>query len=552
MYYINLLIYYITYPFRQLIYNPFAVLKGPRKLLKVSLPTRVALLVWLFLVIVTVVSFVSYKLRGDSAGTENFWKSWQNTTLIILLIFAIPMVIRQALKLWLEGEGSAYPDIDAAWKAGLDALKENGIDPTEVPIFVLVGNRSLQEATNLFEASGLHLKVKSEPDNENAALHWFATQDSVYLCCTDTCWLSLVASGGGTTSVPTAPAPGAPARKPDDIKGTMVTGAAFDPVESPGIRSTATSADLNQSSGDAPTPPGKRNQAIFGTMVVGSDASSSGTLNTPAAPQSAPINIAHSNEQKARLAYVGSLLNRLRQPVCPINGILTLLPFDRIAASAVMGQAVQRAIKGDLTSLFEVTQLRCPVIAMVTGMETESGFAELVRRVGPDRAMSHRFGKGFDLWTPPIPEEIEAVAKNACGAFEDFTYSIFGERDALKKATSGNTKLYSLLCKIRSHMTERLGNILVDAYSIDSEQSSTKTLLFSGVYFVAAGDSEDKRAFVKAVFDKLGQEENELDWTEEALADDERYQNMANFASLISAVMIVAMVGMFLKFYFGS
>ena len=94
MYYINLLIYYITYPFRQLIYNPFAVLKGPRKLLKVSLPTRVALLVWLFLaavMLLPVVLLQFYDLTfwweyGNGRGLQG--RYWLGTVVPMLAFFA--------------------------------------------------------------------------------------------------------------------------------------------------------------------------------------------------------------------------------------------------------------------------------------------------------------------------------------------------------------------------------------------------------------------------------------------------------------------------------
>ena len=510
-----------------------------------------ALLVWLFLVIITIASYVTFLFNKDRAGYESWWGNWQRVTMILVLIFVIPIVVRQALKLWLEGEGSAYPDIDFAWKAGIDAMKESGIDPTEVPIFLVLGNRDHKESNNLFEAAGLQLRVQGVPEGP-AALHWYASPDAVYLCCTETSWLSLVASGGGGTAGPieSAPSPGGAPKA--DIRGTMVSDSGgSDPTEAPSadIRGTAASIDMGQDEPAAgPSPGGQKNAAIYGTMVIGGDSGGGPAASgTPAPAPTSSVSIADANEQKARLSYVGDLLQRLRQPVCPLNGILTLLPFDQIAKSAAMGQAVQRATNGDLTTIFAATKLRTPVVAVVTGMETESGFRELVRRVGPDRAMSNRFGKGFDLWSPPIPEQIEAVSRHACGAFEDWTYTLFRERDGLKK--HGNTKLYSLLCKIRCHMTERIGNILVDAYSVESEKDSKEALLFSGVYFTALGDTEDRRAFVKAVFDKLSQEESELDWTEEALADDDRYQNLANMASLVSAVMVVALIGMFGYWY---
>jgi hypothetical protein len=42
-------------------------------------------------------------------------------------------------------------------------------------------------------------------------------------------------------------------------------------------------------------------------------------------------------------------------------------------------------------------------------MERESGFLELIRRVGAERARLHRFGKGFKVWDQASPERSKAV-----------------------------------------------------------------------------------------------------------------------------------------------
>ena len=59
--------------------------------------------------------------------------------------------------------------------------------------------------------------------------------------------------------------------------------------------------------------------------------------------------------------------------------------------------------------------LRCSVTALVTGIEEESGFRELVRRVGRDKARDSRFGKGFSEDNEPLGERLEALAIHACG-----------------------------------------------------------------------------------------------------------------------------------------
>ena len=50
------------------------------------------------------------------------------------LIVAIPLVLYKTLLLWLEGPVSRYPEIDAAWKAGMAALGEKGLDVHQTPL----------------------------------------------------------------------------------------------------------------------------------------------------------------------------------------------------------------------------------------------------------------------------------------------------------------------------------------------------------------------------------------------------------------------------------
>ncbi len=42
---------------------------------------------------------------------------------VLALIVVIPILVYQGLKLWLEVERSPYPEIDFAWKAGIQASR---------------------------------------------------------------------------------------------------------------------------------------------------------------------------------------------------------------------------------------------------------------------------------------------------------------------------------------------------------------------------------------------------------------------------------------------
>jgi hypothetical protein len=274
------------------------------------------------------------------------------------------------------------------------------------------------------------------------------------------------------------------------------------------------------------------------SMIAGGGTGKSGsTANRP---------LEEAREDTERLEYLCQLLRRARQPVVPINGVLTLVPFPLIKRGADVCSQLQAAAKNDLNTVSRRFQLRYPVAVMISSMEAEDGFKELVRRVGPDEAKKHRFGKGYHVWSKPLPERIEAVGTHACGAFEDWTYSLFRQRDGLNHP--GNRKLYSLLCTIRSRLRRPLIDLLANAFGRDAERDPDKEIDigFSGCYFAATGSVDDRQAFVQSVFRKLQDFEEELDWTDQALIENERYRRLAGFASLVCGLFIASWIGMLL------
>jgi hypothetical protein len=285
---------------------------------------------------------------------------------------------------------------------------------------------------------------------------------------------------------------------------------------------------------------GGASQQFMGTMVFAGNSTLGAGASAPATAVS--FSLADAAETTEQLAYVCRLLKRARQPLCPANGVMAILPFDVIQKTAA-DILVQRAARSDLDTLRRWLQLRCPVVALLSGMEEEAGFRELVRRVGVDRAKAQRFGKGFNVWNEPTPEQVEAVCAHACKAFEDWAYLLFREKDGLMRP--GNKKLYALLCKIRTEFRSRLKNIIVGAFADNRNQdnSGLDALMFGGCYFGAIGDTDDRQAFIKSVFDKLVDSEEELEWGEEALREDDWYHLWTQALLVVDGLLLIAIGG---------
>ncbi len=526
----------LTWPLRMLVELTISVLPGSKRMLSLSLPARVAWLVALFLVICAVTAFVAF-YQTENRASWNYWVNPVRVTVIGLLLVAIPVVVYQVLRLWLAGERSRFPDIDEAWQAGLAELQRCGIELAETPIFLLLGSAGTAQEKALLDAARLELRIRNLPQGP-AALHWFATGEAVYLALTNTCCLSQLAALSG--SLPTEerprPEPARPGPASDAIRGTVVLGE---------------SRPASARSGPLPPPPPSAAASpsdIRGTMMLGAGAAD---RQPPIAEKKlVTLPAAAAAEQQARLTYVCGLLRRRRRPLCPVNGALALLPYELILHGPREAVEVERCVKRDMDALRQGLMLRCPVTALVVGMEQDPGFRELLRRVGRERSLGQRFGKGFALWNPPVHERLTAVCLHACGAFEDWIYALFAERGSLSKP--GNTKLYALLCNLRRNVQSRLAKIVAQGFGYDPEvEPEHESLLFGGLYFAATGETEDRQAFVKSVFEKLPEQQEEIEWMAAARDEDEKYRTLALWAYGLDTLLLLCLIGIFVYRWIG-
>jgi hypothetical protein len=533
----------LSWPIRTLFYAPQQLFATGKRLGGLSLSARLALLVAVFLIVCVGVSLGSFWYTTGKPFPQGKFGAYYLVG-ITMLIVVVPLVVCGVVRRWQEGGVSPFADIQEAWAAGLAELERQGLNLSQTPLFLILGSAGEAQEKALFDGARLSLNLREFPVGPSA-LHWYANPDGIYLVCTAVGCLGRVAAMA-KTGPEKEPAASSPARNTPDIRGTIIT-APDVPLENSSIMEMQDSS-LYPNTGDSPSTAGD-GLDIYGTMMVSGQSGIvkglRGETTPPPGAKGMGLSRDEGIEQERRLEYLCQMVRRARQPLCPINGILTLLPFKLIQGGARSAMGVQQAATRDMSIIAGVFKLRCAVNAVVVGMEEEPGFRELVRRIGRDRAMMQRFGKGFSTTNPPIPERLGPLCAHACGSFEDFVYMLFRERGSLSKP--GNTKLYSLLCKIRHQVQERLENILVSAYGSDPDKDpNAEPMFFSGCYFAAMGETEDRQAFVKGVLDKLPQEQGELQWTTEALRKDQFRQRSAQLIFAFDFFLLASAVGMFI------
>jgi hypothetical protein len=618
----------------------------PRRLWRLSIPTKAAWLSLIALVLIVIVAWTAFFADPDSVPWRHVMAPSRILSVLILVLL-IPLVVYRGLKLWLEGDMSRFPDLDFAWRAGLTALERNGLDIATVPVFLILGSSNERQERALFESAGLPLRIRGVPEGP-APLHWYANPEAIFVCCTEASWTSSLAAYEATrpltemaaflpnmessfapapppsigisqqsqpigmpalqqppAAMPAPPRPALPPPMPagggdENIRGTIMLGQyaanlaaqsgpvaqqQFAPQQFPPQQFQAPQFQAPQQAAFA-APQSDDPAALKGTMMLQGPVQLTPRQPAPApqyaatqyaapapgpaypAPAYAPppaytppqqqsyaapvpvqrqaqtalLSPQESAEQLERLQHVCRLLRRARSPLCAVNGILALLPMPAIQGSVREAEELQRAVKSDLRTIDRALELRCPVTALVVGMEQESGFRELVRRVGRDRAAVQRFGQRYDLRSVATAEEMYALCAHVCGAFEDWVYTLFREQGALSRP--GNMQLYGLLCKVQLSVKNRLAEILAGGFGYDPQHSSEPPVLFSGCYFAAIGETEDRQAFAKGVFNKLIEEQEQVEWTPRALASNRRYLWLACTGLIVDVVLAAAIAGM--------
>ena len=123
-------------------------------------------------------------------------------------------------------------------------------------------------------------------------------------------------------------------------------------------------------------------------------------------------------------------------------------------------------------------------------------------------------------------------------------YKLFRQTDGLMKP--GNPKLYSLICKVRTEFRERLESILVGAYSHGTSPADalkSEPLLFAGCYFASSGERPDLQAFVGGIATLLEDNQDQLQWTSEALRSEGFYQTLAHVGFAVDGALLIAIIG---------
>lgn len=535
MQYLNKFLNVILLPFHKIYEWIKRLIPGFRKISSIPPEWLGALVSTLFFVIFFAVFwlwlfFVQPEDSSETGAYANYWP-WQIlvTTTTPILIFWFIRVLRSPPK-------SPYPDIDAAWNFGLKTLREHGISIKNTPIYLMLGVQSGQTLKSLMASSGRTFDFE-HVTAEGQALYWYGSSDAIYLVLSEIGCVSALSKEVAKVVVNNEGGRDDEDSMPDDFRGTigvqnLARGSRrprLEPAPEPDIGATIRA-------GESPRKPLMQSRR----MELGKRET---PIEPPKVSAQGPRVVSKDDIalQTKRLGYFAKLIKRTRNPVGSINGILmngSLRVIEDYPAEFA------RQVRNDLSAICHSCGLICAVTMTVSGWEQLNGCQLLVERLQEKHGndfVKRRFGKGFRSWEFPNRNNMDDLATESVLNFDQYIYSIFQERDALSSRNLlGNREMIKFFCRVYSKFLPGLTEVLGGSFVRESKTENNYPR-FSGCYFIGAGNDENQKFFVNAVFDRLDENQSELEWTDQVRRREEGWE----LASNIVFITGLAAIGVF-------
>lgn len=449
--------------------------------------------------------------------------------IVFLLGYAIIRSVLYLISiLGIEEEGE-FTDIDRPWRRALEELAQEELYVDDLPLFLVNGLTPQQEQSVFLDASNVEWKVVCPPPNETTSpLRVFADSNAIFVSCTGigavscqqgkivdsrlaaTSGAAPVGSGSQTQqagemasilshakrSTGTMPAGGALQAAPVAPTGTVTQAETAQP---PPTTATGTLRSIGAAIAGATMSPGGVQRAMKSMTSVSPEAKGYGKK------QVAPINDVEAELGFRRMGYFCSLLQDARNPYCPINGLLQVIPLSW-ATSPEHAKKLAPAIRYDIECIHETLQLQFPVVIAFSEMDSILGLKEFLVRlerlhkgIRNSRAGS-RFWPGAEINI----ESLDLLLDRSMNWFRGWIYAAFA--DDINSAE--NQSLFHLLCQIRQKKPA-LASLLKGALS----QVTEPEMRLSGCYFIATGAGATEQGFIRGVLDRLVEMEEEIAWS---------------------------------------
>ncbi|QDU62429.1 hypothetical protein Pan216_32960 [Planctomycetes bacterium Pan216] len=426
-----------------------------------------------------------------------------------------------------EEEVSQYPDIDRAWEEAEISLNDAGIDLSTVPIFLVIGKpRGSEEA--LFSSADIDWTVNQVPRRPDSPIYVYGSPEAIFVTCADNSLLGRQAS------------------LLEETERRLRSKRAMEAVPISAEEAT----DMDQRSQRSSS--GRSSDSTTASASTSSMAAA--RLRAGRTPRL--LNMTEEVELlTARLRHTLRVIQRARDPFCPLNGILLLIPFAAIDSDE-SAQQTGAIIRRDLSSVRSVLQIHCPLFALLCDLETAPGFADFISSI-PTELRQRPMGRDFpllpDIEREAIPRMINSGVEWLCqDLMRTAVYKLFrvegsGREDPMRIMLH-NTRLFVLMYALVERQA-RLSRVLTRATASESRGP----ILFGGIYLAGTGRDPHERAFIPGVFRLLVENQNYVSWTAEANDLEKtlnRYTRMGYIGmTVLIAIMIIICTSYWQRLY---
>jgi hypothetical protein len=455
-----------------------------------------------------------------------------------------------------DRQAGEFDDIERSWSAALAELNRAGITLADVPVYLVLG-RPAGQLESFFAATRQPFQVRHAP-GPDAPLHVYASREAIFVICEGACLLAVQArrfeEPGPGEVVATAEQPAG-----DSVEMLSAVGAGVgSSVAAMAAPLTAVGASVGTAAtallGESPKP-----ASVAPAAVPQPEAARPGRVlllgePEPAAGQPSPaarrVPLIKNDEtvdlQTRRLRHVCRLLVRDRQPYCPVNGILLLVPLAA-TNGAVDASETASVCRQDLEVAQSALQLSCPILAVLCDADRLPGFSELARHFpekvpGPVRVLGQHFPLIPDLSPAQTQQLIEGGLAWVADALLPLVVGRLWRREGedgvadRALAVQTNTELYEFLQECRQRLL-LLGRLVSRAVLRDDGPP-----MLGGCYTAGTGPDERDQAFLAGVVRRLLEQQNDVAWTPAALAEDAAYRRYARAGYLVLVAIVVALV----------
>jgi hypothetical protein len=444
-----------------------------------------------------------------------------------------------------DEESSEFPDIERAWKQAVAELERVGIrlDDTEnaPPVYLVLG-RPAGGMDSLFRASGWNFQYRF-PNAQTSRLHVYACFEpySVFVTVPEaTGWTYLCNALNGDTQF----APAANSAEANDPTKTLSFDAGAD---GGGFGLSASELHEFKTLQRVQGQRGLNDVQADRLEVLGGKIHRGGATGQA---QAFTIRNEALRTGERELKFICTLMKRDRWPLCPVNGLLVLVPWNAGEAENT-AQIVARELANNLTVARNAFQLHYPTLAAICDIEQARGFGQFRGGFSPEQ-LKQRIGQRIPL-VPVRTDNAPETATLIRWGIHWIAHAIvpvwvlgalrFDPQANKQEGTHPNRDLYLLLREVQRRVP-RFAAILSRVPIGKGEGGSPEDLeslpLFGGCYLAGTGDKPNRQAFVSGVFQRMVDDQAAVAWTKQAYDDDRRAWRLTRIGYAVMAVLAVA------------